>query len=62
MKAAKRRNDKKTKLKVKDLTPDKNPGGGTCRKAGGDVNFSRPSPDRAGLEQNHNEMFIADVS
>jgi hypothetical protein len=60
MKASKRSNDKKINTKPKDLTPNKNPRGGTCRKAGGDVNFSRPRSD--GLSSNHNEMFLADVS
>ena len=60
MKASKRRNDKKINLKLKDVTPNKDPRAGTCRKAGGDVNFIRPRPD--GLSTNHNEMFLADLS
>ena len=73
MKASKRSNGKKINLKLKDLTPSKDPHGG--------VKFSRPSPNitqwlllgafwfpwlswlfRDGLDQNHNEMFLADVS
>ena len=52
MKASKRSNGKKINLKLKDLTLNKDPRGG--------VKFSRPSPD--GLNTNHNEMFLADVS
>ena len=52
MKSSKRSNGKKINLKLKDLTPNKDLRGG--------VKFSRPSPD--GLQNNHNEMFLADVS
>jgi hypothetical protein len=52
MKSSKRNNGKKVNLKLKDLTPDKNPHGG--------VKASRPSRD--GLQMNHNETFLADVS
>jgi hypothetical protein len=51
-KSAKPRNGKKTDLKLKDLKANKDPrGGGT------------PNPRPAGLaSNNHNEMFLADVS
>ena len=44
---------KKINLNVKDLKTNKDPRGGGKK-------FSRPSPD--GLMNNHNEMFLADVS
>jgi hypothetical protein len=55
MKSAKPTNRKKTNLKLKDLevTPDKDPRAGMKRGI-------RPNPD--GLQQNHNEMFLADLS
>jgi len=52
MKSAKRSNGKEINLNLKDLKTNKDPRGG--------VKFSRPSPD--GLQNNHNEMFLADVS
>jgi hypothetical protein len=61
MKSAKPTNGKKINLKLKDLevTTNKDPRGGTCRKAGGDK-VNRPLRD--GLSYNHNEMFLADLS
>jgi len=54
-KSAKPRNGKKTDLKLKDLKANKDPrGGGT---------HSGTNPRPAGLaSNNHNEMFLADVS
>ncbi len=51
MKSTKRSNGKKVNLKLKDLTANKDPRGGGKK-------FSRPRPD--GLNQNHNEMFLAE--
>src|SRR5262249_11747783 len=51
MKSGKPTNPKKTNLKLKDLTPNKDP------RAGG-KKFSRPSTD--GLGQNHNETLLAE--
>ena len=52
MKSPNRSNSKKVNLKLKDLTAIKDPRGG--------VKFSRPSRD--GLQSNHNELFLAEVS
>ena len=52
MKASKRSNGKKIKLKPKDLTPNKDPRGS--------VKFTPQRRD--GLNNNHNETFLADVS
>jgi len=49
-----KRSSRKKTLKLKDLKTTKDP------RAGGGVKPSRPSRD--GLNQNHNEMFLADVS
>src|SRR5215472_7520165 len=50
MKASKRGNDKKVDLKLKDLAPNKDPRAG--------VKVSRPGRD--GLQNNHNEVFLAE--
>jgi hypothetical protein len=54
MQSAKPTNRKKINLKLRDLeiTANKDPRGG--------VKVIRPRPD--GLQQNHNEMFLADLS
>jgi hypothetical protein len=54
MKSAKPTNGKKVSLKLKDLevTPKKDPRGG--------VKVTRPF--RNGLQNNHNELFLAEVS
>ena len=49
---SKRSNGKTIDLKLKDLTPNKDPRAG--------VKFSRPGRD--GLMTNHNELFLAELS
>ena len=59
MKSPKPSNRKKTNLKLNDLKTNKDPRGGGGVRC--ETKFSRgPSPDYNG--NNHNEMFLADVS
>ena len=74
MKASKRSNDKKINLNLKDLTPSKDSHGGV-KSSRPSLNITQlyllgaflwfPWLSRLigdGLNQNHNEMFLADVS
>ena len=54
MKLPKPTNRKKPTLKLQDLKTKKDPRGG--------VKPSRPSTDGIGVGDNHNEVFLADVS
>ncbi len=73
MKTSKRSNDKKTNLNLKDLTPSKDPHGGV-KSSRPSPNITQwlllgafwfPWLSRLigdGLNTNHNEMFLADLS
>ncbi len=71
MKASKRSNDKKSDLNLKDLTPHKD-SRGSVKSSRPSLNITQwyllgaflwfPWHFLDGLEHNHNEMFLADVS